>query len=655
MTRLWIVHRDPRKRAALARLAAAPEDAVLGAPGDPQFDVAAPGEIILLGLAGDWEAELEYAHAVQRRARGAYWILLGETGAQDEALQLFDTLRAEFLAYPPMPDTLRAKIRGARCTPPALALSQRASRQDVVARFSRWFSDLELPELLRTLDPHLADVPILIRGEPGTGRGLLAQYIHWFGGTAAGAFIHVPCARETRAEEVLDALAEAGRSAEMPLAPTLYLEEVERLPVTLQRRIRDWSECAPPAGGACAALARWIATTGDTGSGREPWPALARALSGLSVRLPPLRERPHLIAGVVGETSRAWCEKRRERPRRFGEDALAVMEEYPWPGNLRELEAVVVQTLAAGASDPVRSGDLQCDGRVFSPLGAGEVEALIVRDDLEQLEELTPIEEAERPAPPEPAQPGDARARDEVSEPVVQPPPEPAHRPAALGDSPAQAMSLARLVASLSHEVRNPLATIRSFAGLLPERFDDPEFRSHFAQLVSRDVDHIDALVERLGQLSDLQAPKREAVDVAALLEQLLDEREETIRERRLLVLKELDASRPLAVADREQLGFAFEALIGKSLELVRERGDVYLASRHHEQQPSGAASVRVLVRFHDPEAEGGSPVSADAAFAEHSLELVIAELVIRAQGGDFALTRTEGKETVIVVDLPAQ
>jgi DNA-binding NtrC family response regulator len=359
MSRLWIVHRDPRQRAALARLAAAPEDAVLGAPGDPQFDVVPPGEVIVLGLDGDWEAELEYAHTVQPRVRGAHWILLGEAAAQDEALRLFDTLRAEFLAYPPMPDTLRAKIRSARRTPPAPALSQRASRQAVAARFSRWFSDLELPDLLRALDPHLADVPLLIRGEPGTGRSLLAQYVHWFGGTTAGAFIHLPCAEETRADEILEALEEAGRSSETPLAATLCLEEVERLPLTLQRRIRDWIECAPPAGAACAAMVRCIATTGDTGSGREPWPALARALSGLSVRLPPLRERPHLVAGVVSETSRAWCERHRERPRRFGEDALAVMEEYPWPGNLRELEAVVVQTLAAGASDPVRSDDLQ--------------------------------------------------------------------------------------------------------------------------------------------------------------------------------------------------------------------------------------------------------------------------------------------------------
>ncbi len=651
MSRLWIVHRDPRQRAALARLAAAPEDATLGAPGDPQFDVVGPGEVILLGLAGDWEAELEYAHSVQPRVRGAHWILLGEAAARDEALKLFDTLRAEFLAYPPVPDALRAKIRGARRTPPALALSQRASRQAVAARFSCWFSDLELPELLRALDPRLADVPLLIRGEPGTGRNLLAQYVHWFGGAAAGAFIHLPCAQDTRAEDILEALAEAGRSSEMPLAATLCLEEVERLPLALQRRIRDWVECAPPAGGACAALVRWIATTGDTSSGREPWPALARALSGLSVRLPPLRERPHQIASVVGATSRAWCERHRERPRRFGEDALAVMEEYPWPGNLRELEAVVVQTLAAGASDPVRSDDLQCDGRAFSPLGAGEVGELIVGGEREGLDELTPLEEAEAPA--QTAQP--ERARDALREPPVQPSEQPLQAPAAPGAAPEQAASLARLVASLSHEVRNPLASIRTFAGLLPERFEDPEFRSRFAELVSQDVDRIDALVDRLDRLSDLQSPKREAVDIAALLERLLDEREETIRKRRLLVLKELDADRPLVAADREQLGFAFETLLGKSLELVPERGDVYLASRYHEARPPGAASVRVLVRFHDPDARGGSPARFDAAFAERSLEFVIAELVIRAQGGHFALTSTEGKETVIVVDLPAQ
>jgi hypothetical protein len=62
-----------------------------------------------------------------------------------------------------------------------------------------------------------------------------------------------------------------------------------------------------------------------------------------------------------------------------------------------------------------------------------------------------------------------------------------------------------------------------------------------------------------------------------------------------------------------------------------------------------------VLLRFHDRERAGAAAPSSDLSLAENSLELTIAELVIRAQGGSFALTTTEGKETVIVVDLTAR
>jgi hypothetical protein len=59
---LWIVHREPRLRSAIARLAAAGENAVLGAPSDPGFDSAPAPEVVLLGLAQDFEAELQFAH-----------------------------------------------------------------------------------------------------------------------------------------------------------------------------------------------------------------------------------------------------------------------------------------------------------------------------------------------------------------------------------------------------------------------------------------------------------------------------------------------------------------------------------------------------------------------------------------------------------------
>jgi DNA-binding NtrC family response regulator len=648
MSSLWIVHRSSRQRAALMRLACATEDAVIGAPGDPVFDSAPAPDVILLGLDDDWEAELEFASNERARATGARWLLCGEPASREPALRLFDNVRAEFLAYPPDPELLRARIRNGAAAAPPPPLSQRTRRQAVALRFARWFVDLEMPDLLRALDPRLADVPILIRGEPGTGRGVLARYVHLFGGTSAGRLVHVPCGASTSAEEVLQALVTASELEAAGNALAIWLEDVEQLRPVVQRRIAEWIDSGVVPAAVRSPILRWIGTAGDVGSVPEIEPPLRRALSSLAVRLPPLRERPHLVEAVASEVARSWCTARAERPRRFGEDSLAVMEEYPWPGNLQELEAVVVQSLASATSDPIRSGDLRYDGREFAPLiapaevddtphGATGAEAPST--------EAAP-DDARQPAPP------GAEAAAEGRDSALQSEPPGSSLTEARG-LPATGAPLGRLVSALSHEVRNPLATIRTFAGLLPERFDDPAFRSQFAEMVSHDVGRIDGLIERLNELSTLGTPSREKVDVTALLEGLLREREDTIRARRLLVLKELDATRPYALGDRAQLRFAFDALLGKSFELVPERGDLYIASRQHASRSSGSRTVRVLIRFHSPVGSGAAAASG-VSLAEHSLEIVVAELVIRAQGGNLAIATTEGEETVILTDLPA-
>ena len=634
MTNLWIVDRSPRRRGALARLAAAAETAVLGAPGDPRFESAAEPDVVLMALDGDWERELQFAHACGDRAIGARWILVGGRGDERPALELFDTRACEFLAYPPPAAALRARIAAGRVTGAAPALSERLHRAAVSTRFARWFEDLELPDLLRALDPRLADVPVLIRGEAGTGRAVIARYLHLFGGTGRGGLAHVACSANTRAGDVAGAVAELRGTRRGAASITIWLEDVERLTHATQRALLGWIELGAPPGAAAAPLVRWIATADEAAEG-DLDPDLRLALAGLPVRLPPLRERPHAIPRIAAATARAWCAARRERTRRFGEDALAVMEEYPWPGNLRELEALVVQSLAAVASDPLHADDLQLDGAAFSPIEAGAVGALVEEED-----------EGEAPAPTE------AEIDDLLGE--VEPEGEP-HRArapvASARDTAGGNGVLARLVDALSHEVRDPLATLRTFAELLPERFDDKEFRDRFAEMARDDVDRVEALVGRLAAVANLAHPERDKVDVAALLEDLLEQRRQSIRAQRLLVLKELDTSEPHALCDREQLRFALDTLLGRALEWVPTHGDVYLASRHHPAGPSGGPSVRVLIRFHHPPSSGGARPSTSVA---GSLELMIAEIVLRAQGGSLSVASTDGEETVIVIDLPA-
>ncbi|HVN41053.1 MAG TPA: histidine kinase dimerization/phospho-acceptor domain-containing protein [Myxococcota bacterium] len=633
MTQLWIVHRLNRERSALARLAGAHE-AVLGAPGDAHFDVAPKPDVVVLGLEGDWEPELEFAHGLRRRAPHARWILVGPRRADARALSLFDAVVAEYLPYPPDASQLRARIAATSSVSAPPTLSERSERDLVSARFGRWFADLELPALLRALDPTLADVPVRIAGEPGTGRGLLVRYLHWFGGPARGAMAHVPCTTETRSAEIEATLSSLGRGMRGVPLLLVWLEDFDRLSPVESRRVAGWVASGLPAGFARPPVVRWVGTCADD----EPEsPQLYRALGGIALRIPPLRERAGQIARLVDAAARAWCAARGARPRRFGEDAIAVMEEYPWPGNLLELESLVVETLAAGAADPIRADDLVRAGEPFAALPVTRVGTLLAEDEA-------------APEPLELAEVDAEIALDHLAEPA-----EPPHVPASV-DPPVHPSgsaegALARLVGALSHEVRNPLATIRTFAELLPHRFQDPEFRDRFAEMVRDDVGRIDALVERLAGVADLGRPKREKLDLTALLEELLAERRDAIRRRSLLVLKELETNAPQALGDREQLRVAFDALLGKCLEWVPERGDVYIASRHHAAGLPSEGSMRVLLRFHTPGATSSAP---GVSIAETSLDLMIAEIIVRAQGGDFAVAATDGEETLIVVDLPA-
>ncbi len=80
------------------------------------------------------------------------------------------------------------------------------------------------------------------------------------------------------------------------------------------------------------------------------------------------------------------------------------------------------------------------------------------------------------------------------------------------------------LAASMSHEVRNPLVAIKTFAQLLPERFDDPDFRRDFNEIVLQEIERLDRIILQINNFAhppelnfrplDLRAPMKRAVDL---------------------------------------------------------------------------------------------------------------------------------------------
>lgn len=688
MATVWIVHRDPRVRSALARLVGDEANLVLGGPTDRLFESVGGAELVLLGLSGPMEAELDFAHRFTERLAGTPWLLVAEGSSPREIERLFDALDAEVLPYPPAQALLRRRVRAALRPRPPEALSFRRERERLGARFARWFGDLELPDLVSALDARHADVPLLVRGERGSGRALLARYVHAYGGGRRGRFVPVACSGMANAAELERAIADALHGAAGPPAPTLCLEDVDHLPAVAQAQLCAWLETGAPDVLGVPRL-RLCATAGEEdhdGLGPILDDDLAQVLAGIAVRIPPLRERVEAIPELARAALEAWCAARGVRPRRISDAALDVLCEYPWPGNRRELEAVLARSLAASSADPLEPGHLRLRSgpslavdtaepradRPRAPVAAPEPALAPEESGPETRTEAEPEAGPDPPppatgrfgAPPVPLQPAEeADAREEpaeVDEDETAPPEEELARPrlARLEDAPERALAMdesdvRRLVGAIAHEVRNPLVTVRTFTELLPERFDDPEFRARFGEVVGGDVRRIERAVEQLSRLAGLSTPERELVDVAELLETLLDERRESLERSRLVVLKELEAGRCAARGDPEQLRFAFDALLGKALESVPDGGSVYVAARGNRATAHSPATVRVLLRFRGP-AGSTSAVLDGLAFSDTALEVTVAEAIVRMHGGSVTVNPHDPRETLVLIDLPA-
>lgn len=570
---VWIVHRDPRERSALARLAAAGENTLLGAPGDSIFESAAAPDVVILGATGDFERELEFAHRMAPRQRLCAWILVVEAADAEEATRLFEDLPSELLIHPPPGAELRRAIRARLQPRSAQALSQRRRRDRLSERFAHWFGDSEVAGLLQALDPKLARLPLLVRGEIGTGRGLIARYVHAFGGDSSAAFLHVACEGARSEADLLEQLEGSGSCA------SLWLDEVDALPIALQRRVSDWIDFGLPDPAAQLEPVRWMASAREESQagGRQLDARLAQLLSVLSIHTPTLRERPQAVAAFAQQTARAWQSTRGLQSRRFAEDALELLRAHPWPGNLRELEAVLVRTLSANRSDPIPALQLRFEaagewGRVDRSAHAAKAAAAAPRA-----------------------------------------------RPAAKAVAAAPSVELGF----------DPEVLALDQFGEAPEAGEAPP-------------------------LPEPQRPK--PVDVAALLDGLLDELRDRIQSRRLLVLKELDRAEPFVLGDPEALRGAFAALLAHALASIPDRGDMYLASSHHPAGLEGRPSVRVLLRYRKPDPDAGhKSFDPTAAPADSSDRLFArAEQVVQELGGVFTGDSADPRETVVVIDLPA-
>jgi len=113
-----------------------------------------------------------------------------------------------------------------------------------------------------------------------------------------------------------------------------------------------------------------------------------------------------------------------------------------------------------------------------------------------------------------------------------------------------QLATIGLLGASLAHEIRNPLVSIKTFAHLLPTRFEDPEFRRRFNVLIPAEVDRIDSLTQQLLDLSNPRRHQMERISLHVVARETIDLMLTRAAEARINLLTAYDATTDTIWAD---------------------------------------------------------------------------------------------------------
>jgi two-component system, NtrC family, response regulator AtoC len=276
-------------------------------------------------------------------------------GAYDYLLQRFGT--EELLLLSQM---LREQLSGhIRRTSPARRTAACHSDLELVGRSQAL---IEVMKQMRRVSS--TNVPVLITGESGTGKEVVAATIHNRGARADRPFIAVNCGA-VPAELMEAALWEEADGG------TLFLDGLTETTLSFQatvlRAMQSGEVRRVGSNHAIAVDVRVIAASNrdverEVAAGRFRNDLFQR-LNGASIALPPLRERRADIPPLAQSFADRVFSLR--PPVKVSAEALAVLERYHWPGNIRELESVVVQAVAM-CDQTVRVSDLPERVRQYS-------------------------------------------------------------------------------------------------------------------------------------------------------------------------------------------------------------------------------------------------------------------------------------------------
>ena len=413
---------------------------------------------------------------------------------------------------------------------------ERSHENRRIEKYQRLYNSSLVESRIKRVIPKMfgGKSPILLSGERGTGREAIAKIIHYLGSKNAGAFIKFDCTSLTEDGLIsrLKTMIPPSLSANSEVS--LYWDEIGRLSPEIQTRVEEILEEGINiiSHQSLPIFPRIIASSSEDlnevmvrGKFRE---GLLYRLNYFPLHIRPLRERIDDLPAIARELIDNLSEKAFVKKKQISPEAIELLKAYYWPGNIRELESVILRSCLLSEGEIITREDVSFTGEENA---TGEVREKIFSTSSMSEETETVFEQ---------------------------------------------------LLEGLAHEIKNPLVAIKTFTQLLSERFDDAEFRKQFYQIVGRSIDRIDWLTKRVLEYTNFLKAHIIPLNFFALLEHVITEHQVKLHEKKITIQKDgLESfSSSMILSDSRQINYALENILVHCVNDLPEGSHVVFSAR---------------------------------------------------------------------------
>jgi nitrogen-specific signal transduction histidine kinase len=414
------------------------------------------------------------------------------------------------------------------------------------------------------------NVPVFIQGERGTEKELVAKIIHYSGDWKYYRFYKIDCKTQTEDSfnEQFIRIFKENNFGTIPA--TIYLKEIGELGQSNQAKLLELVEDGFFQNGTEKKVIknlRFIASSSENlkervGQGKFS-EDLYHRLNTLSIHIPPLRDRAKEISTIAQYILEEYSKKMKLNKVEISDNVHKLFQNYWWPGNIRELEQVIIRSAIFSEGKNLTDKDLlfetESENNSFS--------TFLKKADAKSTESKPPSFSSEE-----------------------------------------NANLLFLFLIELVHRIKNPLVSIKTFAQLLRDKFDDAEFREHFYKIVTEDIEKIDYVLNGLLTYIKINSPIEKKDTIHVILEDILKRYEMQLEDKKIKIFRRFEKDLPETVVHEEQLRYIFNALLQYSIPSILPSGSIGILTKSLYLQkepangktyhPKNGGYVEILIVF---------------------------------------------------------